>query len=262
MTPTMIRTLVVDDQPLARQRLVALLGDERDVELVGECADGRAAVEAVRRIGPDLVFLDLQMPELDGFGVVEAVGVDRMPVVVFVTAYDEHALRAFEIHAVDYLLKPFSNDRFRSALSHARRQLQRQRAEEFSERLLQLMRTASPRLADLVDEPSPRMMIKAEGRVAFVSPDDINWVEAEGNYARLYLDAGSHVLRETMKGLEARMGDRFVRIHRCHAINIYRLHELRTVGGGEFEAVLKDGTALRVGQSYREKLEERLKRMP
>ena len=148
MTPTPIRTLVVDDQPLARQRLVALLGEEQDIELVGECADGRAAVEALRRIGPDLVFLDLQMPELDGFEVVEAVGVDRMPVVIFVTAYDEHALRAFEIHAVDYLLKPFSNDRFRSALSHARRQLQRQRAEEFSERLLQLMRTASPRLAD------------------------------------------------------------------------------------------------------------------
>jgi two-component system LytT family response regulator len=112
-----------------------------------------------------------------------------------------------------------------------------------------------------MDGPSSRMMIKAEGRVAFVSPDDINWVEAEGNYARLYLDAGSHVLRETMKGLEARMGDRFVRIHRCHAINVYRLRELR-LSGGELEAVLKDGTALRVGQSYREKLEERLKRLP
>ena len=174
------------------------------------------------------MFLDLQMPELDGFGVVEAVGVDRMPVVVFVTAYDEHALRAFEIHAVDYLLKPFSNDRFANALSHARRQLQRQRAEEFSERLLQLMRTASPRQLDAADEPPSRMMIKAEGRVAFVSPDEINWVEAEGNYARLYLDTGSHVLRETMKGLEVRMGHRFVRIHRCHAINIHRLQELRT----------------------------------
>ena len=261
MTASPIRTLVVDDQPIARQRLVALLSQEADIELVGECADGRAAVDAVRRIGPDLVFLDLQMPELDGFGVVEAVGVDRMPVVVFVTAYDEHALRAFEIHAVDYLLKPFSNDRFANALSHARRQLQRQRAEEFSERLLQLMRTASPRQLDVAEEPPSRMMIKAEGRVAFVSPDEINWVEAEGNYARLYLDTGSHVLRETMKGLEVRMGHRFVRIHRCHAINIHRLHELRTAGG-ELEAVLKDGTALRVGQSYREKLEERLKRMP
>ena len=258
MTLPRIRTMVVDDQPVARQRLCSLLSDEIDVEVVGECADGRAAVEAVHRLQPDLVFLDLQMPELDGFGVVEAVGVDRMPVVIFVTAYEEHALRAFEIHAVDYLLKPFSNDRFRSALSHARRHLQRQRAEAFSDRLLALMREVSPGFA--AGEAPARMMIRGEGRVAFVDPHDINWIEAEGNYARLYLDTGSHVLREPIKDLESRLGDDFVRIHRCHVINVRRLQELRNSGGGDFDAVLKDGTVLRVGQRFRSKLEDRLRR--
>ena len=255
--PHLIRTLIVDDQPLARRRLLALLEAEDDIDVVGECADGPAAVDAVRRMAPDLVFLDLQMPELNGFGVVEAVGVDRMPMVIFVTAYDEYALRAFEAHAVDYLLKPFSSERFHSALNHARRQLQRQRAEAFSDRLLALVRTVSPTLSP-GGEPS-RMMIKAEGRIAFVSPDEINFVEAEGNYARLYLETGSLVVRDTMKGLEARLGEGFVRIHRCHAINVRRLQELRPAGGGEVEVALMGGTVLRVGQSYRDKLEARLR---
>lgn len=258
MTPRAIRTLIVDDHPVARQRLATLLASERDVEVIAQCADGRAAVDAVRRTGPDLVFLDLQMPELDGFGVVEAVGVDRMPVVVFVTAYDEHALRAFEMHAVDYLLKPFSNERFQSALSHARRQLQRQRAEAFSDRLLELVRAVAPSLRP-ADQPA-RLMIKAEGRIAFVSPDEVNFIEAEGNYARLYLDTGSHVVRETMTKMEGRLGEAFVRIHRCHMVNVRQLHELRSVNG-ELEAILKDGTVLRVGQSYRERLEARLRHL-
>jgi two-component system, LytTR family, response regulator len=249
-----IRTLVVDDQRLARERLVSLLNEEYDVDVIGECDTGRSTVEMIGAARPDLVFLDMQMPELDGFGVVNAVGPDRMPLVIFVTAYDEHALRAFEIHAIDYLLKPFSNERFRRALSHARMELQRRRAEEFSRRLLDLMRD--------VEQPAERparLMLRTEGKVAFLSPEEVNWVEAEGNYARLYLEDGSHVIRETMKDIEGRLGERFVRIHRSHAVNVGRVNELRSCGGGEYEVVLRDGTVLKVGHSFRAHLEERLR---
>jgi two-component system, LytTR family, response regulator len=249
-----IRTLVVDDHPLARRRLISLLESEMDVEVVGECRNGQEAVAALRDAQPDLVFLDVQMPELDGFDVVRTIDADTMPLVIFVTAYDEYALQAFEVHALDYLLKPFNNDRFRRALSHARSQLDRHRTEDFSRRLLALVREVQPSFAT-----PERLMLRTDGRVLFIDPAQIMWVEAEGNYLRLYLDEGSHVLRRTMKDLEARMGKRFLRIHRSHVVNINQIAELRT-GGGDLEVLLKDGTPLKVGQSFRDHVEERMRR--
>ena len=177
---------------MARERIVGLLSQEKDIELVGECADGQQAISAIQHQHPDLVFLDVQMPVCDGFGVIEQVGADRMPPVVFVTAYDEYALKAFEVHAIDYLLKPFGRDRFQQTLQHAREHLERRRAGDLGKRLLALVQ-------DLKPEPQKldRLVVKSGGRVFFVKTDEIDWIEASGNYVRLHLGDDAHLFRET-----------------------------------------------------------------
>src|SRR5690606_16486099 len=177
-----IRTLIVDDEPMARERILRLLAGEPDVEVVGQCADGLQAVNAIQQLSPDLVFLDVQMPALDGFGVIRQVGPDRMPMVVFVTAYDEYALQAFEVHALDYLLKPFGRDRLQQCLQHARAQRERHRAGEFGRSLLALVQDYRPE-----QKRQDRLVIKSGGRVFFVRTEDIDWIEASGNYVRLHL---------------------------------------------------------------------------
>ncbi len=250
-----IRTLIADDQPMARERLAALLNEEPDVQVVAACASGTEAVSAIQRHQPDLVFLDMQMPELDGLGVIAAVGPERMPSVVFVTAYDEFALRAFDVHALDYLLKPFGRQRFQKALDRARGHLSRERAGDLAKRLVALVDDVRPA------PRAERIMVRSGARVVFVETRQIDWVEAEGNYVRLHVGSESHLIRDTMNAVEARLGGvSFVRIHRSRIVNIDRVSEMRLVYNGEYEVVLRSGRALGVSRMYRDKLQERLKK--
>src|SRR5262245_15254750 len=203
------RTLLVEDEPLMRERLRGLLAAEPDVANVGECANGPEAVAALRALRPDLVFLDVQMPGLDGFQVIEAVGVAEMPATVFVTAYDRYAVRAFEVHALDYLLKPFNRERFRQALGRARARLRQGDPAEVRELLRALLDdrrgAARPR----------RLVVKSEGRIALLKPEEVDWVEAAGNYVRLHVGKETHLLRTTMEGIEEQLPPgQFVRLHR------------------------------------------------
>jgi two-component system LytT family response regulator len=251
-----IRTLVVDDEPMARERVLSLLQQEDDVEVVGECADGTQALAAIQHQAPDLVFLDVQMPGVDGFGVIEAVGAEKMPSVIFVTAYDEYALRAFEVHALDYLLKPFSRERFREMLKHARASLERRRAGDLGRRLLALVNDIKP-APTRVD----RLVVKSGGRVFFLRTDDLDWIEAAGNYVRLHLGEESHLFRETMTRMETRLDPRrFVRIHRSRIVNTERIKELQPWFNGEYVVILRNGTRLPLSRGYREKLQEHLGR--
>ncbi len=237
----MMRTLIVDDEPLARERLQTLLRQEPDIELIGECADGRDAVSTIESKAPDLVFLDIQMPGVDGFGVLQALEHRPLPAVIFVTAYDQYALRAFDVHAVDYLLKPFTARRFQKALSRARAELQREGGQSGLERRLMDM------IQDLGgDKRQPkRIVVKSSGRVYFLKVDEIDWIEAEGNYVRLHVGPNSHLLRETMKGMEAALDpDRFIRIHRSTIVNTERIRELQPLFHGEYAVILQDSTRL------------------
>lgn len=250
----MIRVVVADDQPMARERLISLLAAEPGVELAGAAASGPEAVACIRQSSPDLVFLDLQMPGMDGFKVIEEVGLDRMPPTVFVTAHDEYAVRAFEVQAIDYLLKPFGRHRFQSALARARRFLERERQGDMAGRLVELLQSNTKR-------PGERLLVKSGGRVQFVEVDAIDWVEAEGNYVRLYVGEQVHLMRETMNGLIEKIGPhKFFRIHRSRIVNVDRVKELLIAGGGDYQVVLTDGTKLGLSRLYRDALQEQLTR--
>lgn len=211
---------------------------------------------AVRRLAPDLVFLDIQMPELDGMAVVEAVGPERMPSTIFVTAYDDYAVRAFEVHAVDYLLKPYGRVRLQKALGRVRDHFERDRAGALATRLLAVI--------DELRQPAAageRLIIRADGRVAFVAIDDVDWVEAEGNYVRIHTSRDSHLMRETMLSLQQRLGDRFFRIHRSCIVNVARVQELRIASGGDYNVILKNGTTLALSRLQKDALQTRLARI-
>jgi two-component system, LytTR family, response regulator len=268
---TKIRALVVDDEPVARDRVVRLLQQQADIELVGECSNGLETVTAIERLSPDLVFLDVQMPEMDGFEVVRALEAGHVPAVVFVTAYDEYAVRAFEVHALDYLLKPFSSMRFRATLAHARDQLHRHRTGELGRKLLTLAPTLweksekseSSEKPDKSDKPSParaeRLLVRSAGRVHFVRTAEIEWCEAAGNYVRLHVGQESHLFRETMNSLESKLDPRhFVRIHRSTIVNVEQIEQLRSSLGGESTVVLRNGAKLTLSRGYREAFQERL----
>lgn len=266
MAARKIRTLIVDDEPLARERVRSMVVDEPDLEVIGEARDGAEAVDAILSQAPDLVFLDVQMPKLDGFEVISSVGADRMPPVVFVTAFDQHALRAFEVQALDYLLKPFDQDRFRGALSRVRHQIDSQENGALGKKLLALVRgmhtdTPTDAPAATAEKKSDRMVVKSGGRLFFLRADEIDWVEAAGNYVRLHVGAESHLLRETMNSIETRLNpDLFFRIHRSRIVNIERIKELQPWFNGEYVVILRNGTKLTLSRGYREKLQERLGR--
>jgi len=246
----MIRTLIVDDEPLARERIRALLSRESDIDVIGECREGREAVEVIRRDKPALLFLDVQIPELDGFEVVKSLGNGELPVTVFVTAYDQYALQAFEVHAVDYLLKPFDEERFKKALDRARKAIQARDGSGFSERLLALLQDLKAPHGFL-----ERFVVKNAGRLFFLRADEIDWIESSGNYACLHVGHESHLLRETMSGLEARLDPaRFVRIHRTAIVRIDQIKELHPLFHGEYEVVLREGTRLTLSRGYRDRL--------
>jgi two-component system LytT family response regulator len=254
-----IRILIVDDEPLARRRVRKLLNGRRDVTIVGESANGREAVAAIRSQRPDVVFLDVQMPVLDGFGALAELAGDEMPVVVFTTAYDQYALRAFEVHALDYLLKPFDDERFEQALERARAQVQRSKADDLGARLQELLADHGARAGGPGEAADPeRLVVKSGGRITFLDLDEIDWIEAEGSYVNLHAGKRSHLLRETMNGLEARLPeDRFLRVHRSTIVNLGRVRELQE-RHGDYRVVLEDGRKLAVSQRYREKLHKAL----
>lgn len=250
------RVVIADDEPLARERLRMLLAGEEWIELVGECHDGPSTTAAIQKLKPDLIFLDVQMPGASGFDVIEAVGPDRMPIVVFVTAFDRYALRAFDVHALDYLLKPFDRDRFRDTLARAREQLERCATGELERRLLELVHDLKP-----APQPLERFVVKAGGRVLFVRAEDIEWIEAAGNYVKLHVGADCHVFRETMNAIEDKLDpDQFFRIHRSHIVNIECVRELQPWFNGEYVVFLKSGTRLTLSRGYREKLQDRIGR--
>ena len=249
-----IRALVVDDEPLARRRLRKLLSRDPDVEMIGDCANGYEAITAISEQRPDLVFLDVQMPEVDGFGVLERLKADAVPYVIFVTAFDQYALKAFEVSAIDYLLKPFDRKRFEQALQRAKSRLQTERAGELNQRamaLLEELRTKSSH--------RERMLIRSGGRAFFLKTEEIDWIGAEGKYVRLYVGRDSHLLREGIGGLETQLDPRrFVRIHRSTIVNIDRVRELQPWFHHEYRVVLRDGTELILSRSCRKKLTELL----
>ena len=247
-----IRTLIVDDEPLARERITRFLNGEADIEIVGECADGREAVEQIRQLKPDLVFLDIQIPELDGFGVLEEIGVEEMPAVVFVTAYDNYALKAFDYHALDYLLKPYDSERFGRAVERARTQILTGKTTDIDQRLLSLLENLKTEQKHL-----ERLMVKSQGRVFFLRTEEIDWIEAEGNYVRLHVGKESHLLRETMNHLASRLDpQKFLRIHRSTLVNIERIKELQPLFSGDYVVILRDGKQLTLSRSYRDKMLE------
>jgi two-component system LytT family response regulator len=240
--------LIVDDEPIARRGVRLQLKGEPDIEIIGECANGLEAVAAIQKFTPDLVFLDVQMPEMDGFEVIEAIGVERMPRVVFVTAYDQYTLRAFEIHALDYLLKPFDRERFLKALNHARSSLER---GEINRKLIRLL---DDRLASR--KPLERLVIKSGGRIYFLNVEEVDWIEAADNYVELHVGRESHLLRETISGLAARLNpEQFLRIRHSTIVNLERVKELRPLFRGEYLIILRDGTELTSSRRYRKNLD-------
>lgn len=249
-----IRTLIVDDEPLGRERIRALLASDSEVEVIEECADGRRAVAAIERSRPDLVFLDVQMPEMDGFAVLDAIAGDRMPIIIFVTAYDRYAVQAFEVHALDYLLKSFDRDRFQAALERAKEEIRRSKTGALNERLAGLLEDLQAKQKRLT-----RLVVKSGGRIVFLRVDEIDWVEAADNYVRIHAGRESHLLRETLQALEGRLNpEKFLRIHRSTLVNVDRIRELQPIFHGDYLVRLNDGTELTLSRSYREKLLEPL----
>jgi two-component system, LytTR family, response regulator len=254
LRPERIRVLVVDDEAPARQRLVDLLRKDAQIHSIVEAENGLSAVDAIQRERPDLVFLDVQMPELDGLGVIDAVGAEQMPLTVFVTAYDQHAIRAFEANALDYLLKPFSDERYEATMARVRARVDGRSIREFGQRVLRMVSTApaSDRLLD-------RLVVKSGGTTRFIRVVDIDWIEAAGVYVNLHVRDKELLYRAALNDLAARLDPmRFVRVHRSAIVNIDSIVQLEPISHGEFEVVLKNGSRSRVSRTYRAQLEKRL----
>jgi two-component system LytT family response regulator len=267
-----IRVLIVDDEPLAREGLKKLCERDPDIEVVGECADGRAAVVAIEQTEPDLLLLDIQMPSMDGFEVLRAVGPDRMPRVVFVTAYDQFAVRAFEVHALDYLLKPFSDKRFFDAMARAKQAMHQAGQNDLSARLLGLLEAVrfkeqsagEPRYArmDARTAPrsfAPRVAVKERGRVVLVRTDEIDWIEAADYCAKLHVREKVYVIRESMKSLAARLDPtHFFAVSRSAIVNLDQVREIQSFARGSHIVILSDGTRVMLSRTRREMLERQL----
>ena len=249
-----LRVLLVDDEPLVRQGIRDFLAEEPDVTVVGESGNGIEALEAIARERVDLIFLDIQMPELDGLGVASALAEQGGPAVVFVTAYSEHAVRAFEVNAVDYVMKPFDRERFSAALARARARRESVGQEELARRLAAVL----AELQQSRGQPQ-RVLVRSDGRIRFVPVADIDWIEAADNYARLHVGTERHLVRETMASLEARLdGARFARIHRSAIVNIGKIRELQPTFNGEYSVLLHSGAKLTLSRGYRDGLREKL----
>jgi two-component system, LytTR family, response regulator len=252
--PMTLRVAIVDDEAHARAAIRILLS-RRDVDIVAECRNGAEAVETLQWVSVDLLLLDVQMPGLDGFGVLHALGADRVPPTVFVTAFDTYALRAFEVDAVDYVLKPFDEARFLASFDRARRRIDERRAATWARRLL----AATPERAAPKGPALPRLPIPVGDRVIFVSFDDIDWIQAADQYVIVHVGAKEYLLRESLNRLAGRLpGDRFARIHRSHLINVSNVREVRRLGKGDAQVTLANGPRLRVSRRYRRNLSAQL----
>jgi two-component system, LytTR family, response regulator len=252
--PEGLCVMVADDEAPARQRVVDLLRRDSKVAAIIEASDGLSAVETIQNRRPDLVFLDVQMPELNGLEVIAEVGAERMPLTVFVTAYDEHAIRAFEANALDYLLKPFSDQRFEATMARVSTRMDERSLREFGQRILR-MASASPTR----NLPLDRLVVKSGGTTRFVRAADIDWIEAAGVYANLHIGGKELLYRAALNELAKRLDPvRFVRVHRSAIVNIESILHLEPISHGEFEVILKDGSRLRISRTYRGQLEERL----
>ncbi len=249
-----IRAIIVDDEPLGRERIRTLLADDPDIEIVGESSDGRRAVASIAKLKPGLLFLDVQMPEMDGFEVLESIASAEMPVVIFVTAYDKYAVKAFQVHAFDYLLKSFDRDRFKEAVRRAKTEIAKGRDRRLDERLASLLEDLQER------RPMPeRLVVRSGGRILFLRIEEIDWIEAADNYVSLHVGRDSHLLRGTMASIEERLDSRkFLRIHRSTIVNLDRVLELSPLFHGDYAVRLRDGTNLTLSRSCREKLQEPL----
>ena len=249
---TKLRALIVDDEPLARERLRALLRDEPSVEIIGECGSGTEAIATIQRTPLDLVFLDMQMPGCDGLQVLAELPVENRPAVIFVTAHERFALDAFEVQAIDYLLKPFDRERFQTALRRAEEHLRARRAGQLGEKLENLLADASP-----PGKKNERLTVKADGRLVFLKADEIVWVEAADNYVVLHLVTGRLMLRETMAAIEARLGTvSFVRVNRSALVHLDQIKELQPTLHGDYIVLLRNGTKLPLSRNLRGQLDK------
>jgi two-component system LytT family response regulator len=255
VTALPIRTLIADDEPLARRGVRLLLERDEGIEIVGEAAGGIEAADLILRLRPDLVFLDVQMVGCDGFEALKRVGPAVAPVVVFVTAYDEYALRAFEFNAVDYLLKPYDDTRFAAALERARELVIRRRSDIVDDRLTRL-------IEHIEAEGRDRILLKSSGEIIFLKTNEIDWIEAEGDYVKFHVAGRTHLMRGTMAALEERLdAARFIRIHRSTIVNADRLRKLSPSFEGEYAVVLQDGTKLRLSRGYQDRIRALLGRV-
>jgi len=249
-----IRALIADDEVLARKFIRRMLKDDREVEVVGECSNGKDTVAMIKRENPHLVFLDVQMPEMNGFAVLESIGSEAWPEVIFTTAYEQYAIRAFELHALDYLLKPFDQARFKDAMKHAK---ERFRSQDQKEGRFQI----GALLESIKNKPQylDRLVIKAGGRITFLNTDEINWMEADDKYVHLHAGKANPMVRQTLSAMEAQLDPKkFRRIHRSVIVNVGRIKELQPLFNGEHSVHLEDGTKLTLSRNYKDKLFELL----
>lgn len=260
-----IRTLIVDDEYQARKGLGALLAAEPDIEVIGACSNGQQAIDEISRLAPDLVFLDVQMPDKNGFDVLAALDLERAPALVFITAYDQYALKAFEFSALDYLLKPFTDERFRQAVERARRQCRQRQTERLGQQLRLLLehhQSAAKQDEGAPAEPLQRFFIKTGGEVHFAPVDEVDWLEAEGYCTRIHTGKKAHLLRGNLGSFEARLDPKkFTRINRSAIINLNRVQSLKNWFHGECLVVLSNGIELKVSGAYRRRLEHLLERL-
>ncbi len=243
-----IRSLIVDDEPLARKRIAAFLNDMPGISVIGECGSGREAIKLIREKSPDLLFLDIQMPEVGGFDVLQAIGRENMPIIIFTTAHDQHALKAFEVHALDYLLKPFSRQRFAGAVERARIQFGNLNHREPDPKIAALIETLRPEQRHL-----SRFVVRSSQRVVFVKVTDVDWIESAGNYALLHIGAQTHIIRETMQALEKKLcPGSFRRVSRSAIVNLSRIKEIQPMVKGEYTLILETGKHLAMSRSLRD----------
>jgi two-component system, LytTR family, response regulator len=247
-----MNVLIIDDEPLAREGIRSLLSHESDIHIAGECSSGREALKEILEKKPSLIFLDIQMPEMNGFDVLAQLDEEKLPYVIFVTAYDQYALRAFEVYALDYLLKPIDEERFTRTLQRARAQIEHRLNSDLNEGLRALIQQFASNTSEGVSNYLERMMIKTDGRVFFLVTDEIDWIEAQGNYVMLHVGKESYLLRDAISKVEVQLNPRkFLRIHRSTIVNIDRVKELQSLFHGDYRVLLKDGTKLLLSRRYR-----------